>query len=50
VKKTHRVAWISNRSGNKGHGEWMTEFNAEAWAKKGNKEFPEIFHYVESEK
>lgn len=44
----YRVFWASTITGKGGRGEPLESKEvANAWAEKGNKEYPEILHYVE---
>ncbi len=48
-----RLAWRSKITGETGHGEWRDESYRgmlEDWCKFEDREFPELTHFVESEK
>jgi len=42
-----RVAWITRKTGDQGHGEWVAINVADAWAKHMNATCPDVHHWVE---
>jgi hypothetical protein len=45
----YRVAWKYKAAGACGHGQWMSRREiAEAWAEQGNKDWPDIHHWVQT--
>lgn len=45
-----RIAWKSNATGAKGHGEWLaSDAGLKEIVKQANVDFPELFHWVEPE-
>jgi len=46
--KKFRIAWRSKLTGYTGHGEYcLTEQGAMDWLRYSNRNFPEIFHWIE---
>jgi hypothetical protein len=43
----HRVCWASKVTTTTGHGQWIGPVSAQAWCDKGNREYPDIHHWVE---
>lgn len=45
----YRIQWRSTVTGKRGHGEWTLDPNlAFKWANDGNRDFPEIKHWIEA--
>ncbi len=40
------VYWMSSVTGASGHGKPLALKDAEAWVKKGNKEWPDLTHWL----
>jgi hypothetical protein len=47
----YRIAWKSKKGKTKGHGSFAfkRKSDAEEWVKRLNAEYPDLFHWVESE-
>jgi hypothetical protein len=49
----HRIKWVNKQTGQSGHGDWLPakEFKILcAWVEEVCKEYPEIEHFIETEK
>lgn len=46
MENKYRVYWVSQVTGKSGMGEPLSKADAEAWAEYGNKEYPDIWHFV----
>ena len=44
---TYRVVWMSTKTGQQGHGEFLDLKTAEDWVNDMNSKYPEIRHWVE---